>query len=48
MLNSNIWPNAVALPDITLRSPSDLEFDLSQSVKVKCDGVIGLPIMVYY
>ena len=23
---------------------SDLDFDLSRSLKVKCDGVIGLPI----
>ena len=27
-----------------LRNLSDLDFDLSRSLKVKCDGVIGLPI----
>ncbi len=26
---------------------SDLEFDLSRSLKVKCDSVIGLPIYAF-
>ncbi len=34
------------LRDIRLQYLSDLDFDLSGSLKVKCDGVIGLPIYV--
>ncbi len=30
--------------DIRLRKFGDLDFDLSRSLKVKCDGAIGLPI----
>ena len=41
--NSNIWPNSAPLQDIRLWNPSDFEFDLSRSLKVKCD-VIGLTI----
>ncbi len=43
MLNSNIW----LFYDIRLRHLSDLEFDLSRSLKVKCDSVIGLPIYAF-
>ncbi len=41
---SNIWPNSVYLRDITLCNLSDIDFDLSRSLKGKCDCVIGLPI----
>ncbi len=44
MFNSNIWPNSAPLQDIRLQNLSDLEFDLSRSLKVKCDDVIGLVI----
>ncbi len=44
MFNSNIWPNSGPLQDIRLRNVSDLEFDLSRSLKVKCDDFIGLAI----
>ncbi len=44
MLNSNIGPNSAALRDIRLQNIDDLDFDLSRSLKVKCDGAIGLPI----
>ncbi len=42
MFNSNIWPNSAPLQDIRLQNVSDLEFDLSRALKVKCDIVIGL------
>ena len=41
---SNIWPNLVPLRDIRLQNHSDLDVDLSRSLKVRCDGAIGLPI----
>ncbi len=44
MVNSNIWSNSAPLQYIRLQNLSDLEFDLSRSLKVKCDSVIGLPI----
>ncbi len=44
MFNSNIWPNSAPLQDIRLRNLSDLEFDLTRSLKAKCDDVIGLVI----
>ena len=44
MVNSNIWPNLTRLQDIRLCNPFDLDFDLSRSLKVKTDGVIGLAI----
>ena len=47
MFNSNIWPNAAPLQVIRLQNLSDLEFDLSRSLKVKCDSVIGLPIYAF-
>ena len=43
-LISIIWPNSAALRDISLWYLSDLDIDLSMSLKVKCDIVIGLPI----
>ena len=43
MFNSNIWPNSAPLQNIMLQNMSDLNFDLSRSLKVKCD-VIGLSI----
>ncbi len=44
MFNSNKWPSSAPLQDRRLRNMSDLEFDLSRSLKVKCDDVIGLAI----
>ena len=44
MCNSNIGPNKARLRDIRLRNFGDLEFDLSRSHKVKCEGAIELPI----
>ncbi len=41
---TNIWPNSATLRDISLWYLSDLDIDLSRSLKVKCDSVIGLPI----
>ncbi len=35
------------LQDIRLRNLSDLEFDLSGSLKVICDDVVGLPIYAF-
>ncbi len=32
------------LRDIRLQNMSDIEFDLSRSLKVKSDGTVGLPI----
>ncbi len=46
MFNSNIGPRA-PLRDISLRNMCDLEFNLSRSLKVKCDGAIGLPIYCF-
>ncbi len=45
MVNSNIRHNSAPLRDITLLNLSDLDFNLSMSLKVKY-GVIGLPILV--
>ncbi len=46
MFNGNIWPNSAPLQDTgtKLRNLSDFDFDLSRSLKVKCNGVIGLYI----
>ncbi len=44
MFNGNIGPNSAALRDIRLRNFGDLDFDLSRSLKVKCNGAIELPI----
>ncbi len=44
MVNSDIGLNSAPLRDIRHRNLSDLDFDLSRSLKVKSDGVIGLPI----
>ncbi len=44
MFNCNIWPNPAPLQGIKLQNVSDLEFDISRSLKVKCDDVIGLVI----
>ncbi len=44
MFNSNVGPNTALLPDISLQNTSDLEFDLSRSLKVKSNDAIGLPI----
>ncbi len=47
MFNSNIGPNWAPLRDISLvslQNPSDLDFDLSRSLKVKSNGSVGLPI----
>ncbi len=39
---SNLGPNHALLRYVRLQNLSDLEFDLSRSLKVKCDGEIGL------
>ena len=44
MVNGNIGPDLVPLRDIRLENLSDLDFDLSRSLKVKRHGVIGLTI----
>ncbi len=36
--------NSAVLQDISLSNLCDLDFDLSRSLKVKCDGVIGLSL----
>ena len=41
MFNSNIWPNSAPLRHIKLQNLSD--FDLSRSLWMKCDSVIGPP-----
>ncbi len=43
MFNINIWPKSAPLHDIEHQNLNDLDFDLSRSLKVKCD-VIGLAI----
>ena len=43
MFNSNIGPDSSPSRDIRLLSLGDLEFDLSRSLKDKCNGDIGLP-----
>ncbi len=44
MFNSNICPNSAPLQDIRLKYLSDLDFDLSMSLKVECDGIIGFSV----
>ena len=44
MVNSYIGPNAAPLQDIRLEKLIDLDFDLSKSLKVKCDNAIRLTI----
>ncbi len=44
MVNSNIELNSAPLQDRSPWNPSDLDFDLSRSPKIKSYGVIGLPI----
>ena len=44
MFNGNIWSNSAPLRNIRLQNLSDLDFDISRSLKVKCDGAIGLSI----
>ena len=44
MFSSNISPNSAPFPDIMLRKLSDLDFDVSRSLNVRCNSVIGLPI----
>ena len=44
MVNANIEPNSTSLRDIRLRILSDLDFDLSRSLKVKYESAIGLSI----
>ena len=43
MFNSNRGPDVAPLRDIQLQNLSDIDFDLSRSLKVICDGAIGLP-----
>ncbi len=44
MFNSNMWPNVAPLQDACVQNMSDLEFDLSLSLKVKSNDAAGLPI----
>ncbi len=37
-------PNTALLRDINLQNMSDLDFNLSRSLKVKCESAIGFPI----
>ncbi len=47
MFNSSIWPNSAPLRDIRLRNVSDLEFDLSRLINVKCHSKLYSPYMVF-
>ncbi len=38
-----MWPTSTALCDLRLRNLSDVEFRLSRSLKVTCDGAVRLP-----
>ncbi len=44
MFNSNMGPNYAPLRDIRLQNVGDVDFYPSRSLKVKCDGAIGLTI----
>ncbi len=44
MVNSTTGPNSAHLQNISISNPSDLDFDLSKSLKVKSFDAIGLPI----
>ncbi len=39
----SIWPNSAPLPDIGVQDVSNLNVELSMSLKVKSDYAIGLP-----
>ncbi len=45
---SNVCPILGLLRHISLQSLSDLDFDLTRSLKVKWDGAVGLPICAYF
>ncbi len=44
LVNRKICHNSDASRDVRLLNLNDLDFNLSVSHKVKCDGAIGLPI----
>ncbi len=44
IFNSNISPNYAPLRDIKFQILDDLDFDLSTSLKIKCDSTVELPI----
>ncbi len=44
MVNSNLLSNSAPLRDIRLGNLGVLDFDLSRSLRIKGDGVIGLLI----
>ena len=44
MFNSNMGPNWALLQDIRLQNLRDVDVDPSRSLKVKCEGAIGLSI----
>ena len=48
MVNSNIGPNLAPLRDIRLWNPSDLDFDLSMSLRSKAMLSLDSPYMVSY
>ncbi len=41
------WPYYALLQDIVLQNLSYLDFNLSRSLRVKCDSAIGLPIYTF-
>ncbi len=45
--NSNIQPNSAFLGDIFLQNLSDLEFNLSWSIKAKPNDAVGIPMTSY-
>ncbi len=47
MFNNNIWPSSAPLRDKRLRNLSNLEFDISRSLKVICDDVTGLSLYAF-
>ena len=44
----NILPTGCMFRSLTTQNPRDLDCDISLSLKVKCDGAIGLPIYHVY
>ena len=44
MFNSHIWPKWAPFRDIRLQNLSDIDFDQSRALQVKCDNAIGLSI----
>ncbi len=47
LFNNNIGTNQALLQEIRVRNLGDPEFDLSRSLKVRCEGTNELPIYVF-